>query len=38
LYPFLDGLFGVDEKRTPETVTPTTFEAFADVFARMYQA
>ncbi len=31
-----DGLFGTGLKRTPETVTPTKFEAFADVFARIY--
>ena len=33
-----DGLFGVGRKRTPETVTPTTFEAFADGFARIYRS
>jgi hypothetical protein len=31
-----DGLFGTGQKRTPETVTPTKFEAFADVFAGIY--
>jgi hypothetical protein len=33
-----DGLFGVGRKRTPETVTPTKFEAFAEVFARVYRS
>jgi uncharacterized protein YbjT (DUF2867 family) len=31
-----EGLFAVGRVRTPEMVTPTKFEAFADLFARIY--